>query len=408
MRTVKQDIVIIGGGAAGFFSALSARSKSQNANISILEGSSKVLSKVLISGGGRCNVTHNMLDSKELVKNYPRGHQELLGAFSRFSVKDTIAWFKYRGVELKAESDGRMFPVSNTSRTIADCLLKECARLSIDIVTGCGVRKVDRLESGEFLLSCSNSTNYQCTTLIVATGGGHTGHAIASTLGHRIVAPVPSLFTFQIKSALIKGLSGISFPNVDLNLRVAKKTYKQTGPILITHWGLSGPAIIKLSAWAARALHENQYKAELSLNLFPEQDPNSLYTLLCQIKESNSNKTLKNTKILDIPKRYWQQLLSIQEVPDSCTWANLSGRHLKNLQDSLMNQKFLVSGKGVFKEEFVTAGGVSLKEVDFRSMESKKCPNLFFAGEVLDIDGVTGGFNFQSAWTTGWIAGQNV
>ncbi|MDJ1172372.1 NAD(P)/FAD-dependent oxidoreductase [Roseofilum sp. BLCC_M154] len=401
-------ILIIGGGAAGFFAAISCKTTNPQREVILLEAGKTLLSKVLISGGGRCNVTHACFDPATLVQSYPRGAKALRGAFTRFQPRDTIAWFESHGVSLKTESDGRMFPVTDDARTIADCLIQAALNLGVEIHTRSpvlGVNTSDRLfriqvKSGQELVEMSGDR------LLLATGSHPSGYQLAQRLGHTLVPPVPSLFTFKINDAALRELSGISVTEARVELPDLKLS--QTGPVLVTHWGLSGPAILKLSAWGARALKKTEYQTPLRINWLPQSKPDDLRQLLIKVKSQLGAKTLWANCPVPIPRRLWQYLLEKCGVGDRLQWAQFSKTQLNQLVQALTQDTYQISGKGVFKEEFVTCGGIPLKEVNFKTLESRCCPGLHFAGEILDIDGITGGFNFQNAWTTGWLAGKGV
>jgi predicted Rossmann fold flavoprotein len=405
-------IAVIGGGAAGYFAAINCAETFPQANVTLLEGTTRPLTKVRISGGGRCNVTHDCFDVATLVKNYPRGERELRGPFSKFQPRDTIEWFAKRGVELKIERDGRMFPVTNKSSTIIDCLEKAAADHKVNKRMGSDAiaKGIKRLPQGGFEITFKDKTEI-FDRVLLATGSSPQGHSLAASLGHTITPLAPSLFTFEIKDARLGGLEGTSFALADLTLTPegsGKTRFKQTGPLLITHWGLSGPAVLKLSAWVARELFAADYKAELKVNFFSDYTTDSMLQTLMDHKLANPKLIAVNDLPFAITKRFWQRLLNPLGVDGKTFWASVSKEQLKKLATELCEGIYHVTGKGEFKEEFVTCGGVSLKEVDFRTMESRVCPGLFFAGEILDIDGITGGFNFQNAWTTGWIAGQHL
>ena len=410
--STKHKIAIIGGGAAGFFSAISAATHSPESEVTIYEATNKLLAKVLISGGGRCNVTNNTPEITELIKNYPRGNKELRGPFSVFAVKDTIAWFTEHGVELKAEADGRMFPTTDSSETIAQCLIQTARNAGVKILMKHKVSKIlkssDNSQSS-YQLYCGRApgelqnTNYD--KVILTTGGSKSSLNLASSLGHTITDLVPSLFSFEINDTRLTALSGISFQDVSLELLCSGKKFKHAGPILITHWGLSGPATIKLSALAAKELFAEKYKAQLKINFFPNENQESMFAILNQQRRDRIRAVASIDSFLDIPKRYWATIVDRVAGKERQIWNEFSKKQLLALAAELTGARFEVDGKGVFKDEFVTCGGVSLKEINFKTMESKIAPGLHFAGEVLDIDGITGGFNFQSAWTGGWIAG---
>ncbi|WP_017324802.1 NAD(P)/FAD-dependent oxidoreductase [Synechococcus sp. PCC 7336] len=401
--------IAIGGGAAGFFGAIAAARP--HTRVTLLEAGRQVLAKVRISGGGRCNVTHACFDPARLVKHYPRGHKALLGPLNQFQPRDTVAWFQQRGVQLKTEADGRMFPVTDDSGTIVDCLVQSARRAGVEMRTGSPVVKVARrgtdtplfdvhLQSGEVL---------ECDRLLLATGSSPQGHRIARSLGHRIVPPVPSLFTFNIRDDRLQGLAGVSVPEVNLKLQMANKTkLEQSGPLLVTHWGVSGPAVLKLSAWGARALHDSHYRAQLSIHWLPQWNGEEVRQQLRALKLEAAKRAIASRPCFGLPKRLWQAIAIAAGIPADRRWADLSNKMLNRLAQALTQSQFEIRGKSNFKEEFVTCGGVELDRVDFKTMESRCCAGLYFAGEVLDIDGVTGGFNFQSAWTTSWIAGRAI
>lgn len=398
-------VVVIGGGAAGFFGAIACAKANPHTRVTLLEASRQPLAKVRISGGGRCNVTHACFDPAGLVQNYPRGGRALRGAFSRFQASDTVAWFAAHGVKLKTESDGRMFPITDSSETIVDCLMDAAVASGVEVYTGATVVSVSRQIAG-FEISLK-SRNLQSDCLLLATGSSQIGYQIAKSLGHQIEPPVPSLFTFNVLDRQLRELAGISINSVQLRLSVDSKTkLEQTGPLLITHWGLSGPAVLKLSAWGARVLHDCNYQATLLINWLPQLNPEDLRQKLLAVKVECSKKAITLHRGVDLPHRLWQYLVACAGIGTEDRWAGLSNKTLNQLVQELTQGKYLIQGKGAFKEEFVTCGGVSLKEVNFKTMESRCCSGLYFAGEILDIDGVTGGFNFQSAWTTAWIAGQ--
>lgn len=408
---MKKQIAIIGAGAAGYFAAITASENPLNHCV-LIEASNKPLAKLLISGGGRCNVTNVITEPKELIKNYPRGSKELLGAFTRFNSANTVEWFESRGVKLHAEADGRMFPVTNQSRTVEKCLRDTATKNGVEFLLGKKIKTVrkskDHLGNEIFELSFIDGKVIFASSIILATGSSSSGYKIAESLGHKIIDLVPSLFTFEIKDKRLEDLSGISFEKVTAKLCCSnKKAYEQTGPMLITHWGLSGPAIIKLSAWGARELYQSDYNSDLAINFIPEMSFDKCLSLLLEKKLDSPKKSIKNEIFLDIPRAYWERIVSMSSARENMTWADASKVMIQNIAKELTSAEFEIIGKGKFKEEFVTCGGVDLKEVDFRTMQSKVCPGLFLAGEVLDLDGVTGGFNFQAAWTSGFIAGEN-
>lgn len=410
-------IVVIGGGAAGFFGAVTCASAYPRAQVTLLEAGRQLLSKVRISGGGRCNVTHACFDPALLVQNYPRGSKGLRGAFTRFQPKDTVTWFQSHSVQLKTESDGRMFPVTDDSETIVNCLIQAAKDAGVTLRTGTPVKAVRRyspqpLVQGrsareEFEVELKNGEILRCDRILLATGSNPQGYAIARELGHTIESPVPSLFTFTIADSRLQDLAGVSANPACLRLPEAGKTLKeQTGPLLITHWGLSGPAVLKLSAWGARFLHEHHYQTPLLVNWLPQHSQDSLRKMLLAVKSQLPRRQVTTSCPVPVPKRLWMNLVVSVGIGAEERWAEVSKKALNQLVQELTQGQYLIKGKGVFKEEFVTCGGITLKEVDFKRMESRLIPGLHFAGEILDIDGVTGGFNFQSAWTTGWLAGQ--
>jgi predicted Rossmann fold flavoprotein len=394
-------IIVIGGGAGGFFGAINRALVAPQDEVILLEAA-QPLAKVRISGGGRCNVTHHCFEPAQLVQNYPRGGRALRGAFTRFAPQDTVAWFRHQGVILKTEADGRMFPVSDSSQTIVDCLLSTAKRLGVKILVGMAVKQVEQ----GFRIILKNGQVWESDRLLLATGSNPSGYRFAQALGHTIIPPVPSLFTFTISDPRLQGLAGVAFDKVRLQLTLTK--LEQTGPLLITHWGLSGPAVLKLSAWGARILAASHYQHPLTINWVPEHNAHSLRELFLQTKQDSPKKKILGYAPVSLPRRFWQQILTYLGIKPETLWADFSKSHLQQLTEELTQGRYQVQGKGVFKEEFVTCGGVDLKEVNFKTMESKLCLGLFFAGEVLDIDGVTGGFNFQSAWTTAWLAAQSM
>ncbi|MDZ4724129.1 MAG: NAD(P)/FAD-dependent oxidoreductase [candidate division Zixibacteria bacterium] len=406
-----KSIAVIGGGAAGYFGAIAATENNPNATVTLFESTNDPLNKVRISGGGRCNVTHACFEPSELIEKYPRGSNELRGSFTRFQPKDTIEWFESRGVKLKTESDGRMFPITDRSETIIECLQQSAehagvnTRLRTKITTIQNVS--DENDHTHFELETLSGETVRFDFVLLTTGSSPYGTKLAESLGHTIIPPVPSLFTFKIKDPRVQDLAGVSFPDSTARLEIDKhKPFTQSGPILITHWGLSGPAVLKLSAWAARELHDASYQAALFVNWCDSETEASALTKISVFKEKFSKRTISANSPVDIPKRFWARLIELQGIDAEMTWANITKKQMSVIAQELTASKLAVSGRGIFKEEFVTCGGVALKEVDFRTMQSRIYPGLFFAGEILDIDGVTGGFNFQSAWTTSWLAGQ--
>ncbi|GAB1542785.1 NAD(P)/FAD-dependent oxidoreductase [Scytonema sp. NUACC21] len=403
-------VVVVGGGAAGFFGAIAAAEANPHAQVTLLEASRQPLSKVRISGGGRCNVTHACFEPSGLVQNYPRGGKALLGAFTRFQAKDTVAWFASRGVPLKTEPDGRMFPITDSSETIVNCLMKTAKATGVELQTGISVTTINHsLTDGKesrFEIALKSGEILECDRLLLATGSNPVGYKLAKHLGHTVEPPVPSLFTFNIPDPALRELAGVSVESVRLCLTVPEKPkIEQVGPVLITHWGLSGPAVLKLSAWGARVLHSSNYKAALSINWLPHLKPEEVRQQLLAVKNEWGQRAMSLHRGADLPHRLWRYVISRVGIAPENRWAELPNKTMNLLVQEITQGKFLIQGKGVFKEEFVTCGGVNLKEISFKTMESKLVPGLYFAGEILDIDGVTGGFNFQSAWTTGYLAG---
>ncbi|MBN3905974.1 MAG: NAD(P)/FAD-dependent oxidoreductase [Nostoc sp. NMS1] len=400
-------IVVIGGGAAGFFGAIACAKANPDAQVTLLEASRQPLAKVLISGGGRCNVTHACFDAEELVQNYPRGAKALRGALTRFGPQDTVAWFAADGVYLKTEADGRMFPVTNTSETIVECLVKAVAKSGVKLRVGTHVTSVKRTAAdGGFDILLKSEETIKCDRLLLATGSSIVGYKIVQELGHQIEPPVPSLFTFNILDQKLRELAGVSVNSAQLRLSAGGKSQlQQTGPLLITHWGLSGPAVLKLSAWGARVLQESRYQATLLINWLPLMHQEQVREKVLAVKDEWGKKAIALHRGVDLPHRLWQYIITRAGITTDDRWAEISSKTLNQLVQELTQGQYLINGKGAFKEEFVTCGGVKLKEVNFKTMESRLVPGLYFAGEILDIDGVTGGFNFQSAWTTGYLAG---
>ena len=404
------EVLIVGGGAAGFFAAIACAEADPTARITLFERSSRPLNKVRISGGGRCNVTHDSMDPALLAHHYPRGGRALRGPLSRFGPLETIAWFAAQGVELKTESDGRMFPITDDSETIVSTLGNAAERASVRIRTRAPVTNVERSpgtngsRSGGFSITLAGEETVRADRVLLATGSNPRAYAWAESLGHAIVPPVPSLFTFEIDDPRLEGLAGISVP--DARVQLVGTKHEQRGPLLITHWGLSGPAVLKLSAWAARELFEREYDATILVDWLAHLHPERVAESLAAHKQGEARKLVASSNPFEMPQRLWQSLVKAAAVTDAKRWADLSKRDTRSLVDELSRGRFQIRGKGVFKEEFVTCGGIRLDEVDFRTMESKVCRGLHLAGEILDIDGVTGGFNFQNAWTTGWLAGR--
>lgn len=392
------DIIIIGGGAAGFFAAINIAEQNPNLSIAILERGKTGLQKVKISGGGRCNVTHAEFTPSELIENYPRGKKELLGPFHTFMTGDTIAWFEERGIVLKIEEDGRMFPVSNSSQTIIDCFLNEAKKYNVEILYNHTVKTVI-INEDKFIVK-TNQGNLSANKIIMATGSNPKIWNLLSDWGHTIVSPVPSLFTFDIKDGRIKDIPGVVAKDVEV--RVVDTDLISEGPLLITHVGMSAPSILKLSAFGAVELAKLNYNFKISVN-FIRYDIESCVEYLKSAKQEYSKKTVLNSVQFDLPKRLWKKLVLASNIQETERWADLNKVQLETLANQLTNAVFQVIGKSTFKEEFVTAGGVDLKEINFKTFESKRIPNLYFAGEVMNVDAVTGGFNFQNAWTSAFI-----
>ncbi len=398
------DVIVVGGGPAGYFAAIRAAELKPKLRVLIIERSSQPLGKVLISGGGRCNVTHACFDPAQLVSFYPRGGMALRGAFTRFQPADTIKWFEEHGVRLKTEADNRMFPLSDSSKTIVDCLREAAQNAGVKLHLGTSLQKVEKISKGGFRLELREGAEFyplQTKKLVIATGSDPKTREIVKSLGHTVEETVPSLFTFNVKDKRIEGLSGVAVENVTLKM----DSLTQSGPMLITHWGLSGPAVLRLSAWGARILFEKKYRSTLTVNWLGDYKLDAALEVLQRNKDWHENarkKIAAQPAFSQIPIRLWKQLT--QFIGDK-NWGDISKAEMRKLAEELTAGEFSIKGKGIFKDEFVTCGGVNLDEVDFKTMQSRIVEDLFFAGEVLDIDGITGGFNFQSSWTTGWLAG---
>ncbi|MEP1124814.1 MAG: NAD(P)/FAD-dependent oxidoreductase [Ilumatobacter sp.] len=398
------DLIVIGGGAAGFFSAITCAENSGK-SVLILEKSSQLLQKVKISGGGRCNVTHACFEPRELSRSYPRGEKSLIGPFHRFGAADTVEWFGRRGVVLKTEADGRMFPDTDSSQTIIDVLLDAAEAAGVRVHTSEGVTSVVRNEDA-FGVATDAGRSYTAANVLLATGGtrNHAGDELAGRLGHALAPATPSLFTFKVDDPRLEGLLGLSVSPADVIIRGSR--LRSRGPVLITHWGLSGPGILKISAHGARDLAELDYRFDISVNWLPDTDPAEV---VAEKRLDDAKRQISTRSPFDtIPKRLWVSLLAAAEIPDATTWAQLAKKDANRLLGQLTDSTFAVTGKSTNKDEFVTCGGVALDEIDFRTMESKLVPGLYFAGEVIDVDGITGGFNFQNAWTTGFHAGSDI
>lgn len=399
-----KKLIVIGGGAAGFFAAINAAELNSELEVLILEGSNKVLQKVKVSGGGRCNVTHACFVPNELVEFYPRGKKELLGPFHKFMTGDTMEWFENRGVSLKIEDDNRIFPESNSSQTIIDCFLETAKNAGVEVKMSTRVDSIKKNDD-QFVIT-TNLEEFIADYVLIAAGSNAKVWEMVGSLEHTIVPPVPSLFTFNIESDIIKDIPGVSVPWG--SVKVLNSKLAESGPLLITHWGLSGPGILKLSAWGALEMYKKHYCFEIEVNWLSKKIENVL-DFLKVTKKKHSKKMVANHSVFEeISKRFWLKLVASAAIPPNFQWAQLSNKQLEDLATQLTKCKFKVTGKSTFKDEFVTAGGVDLKEINFKRFESKLHKNLFFAGEVLNIDAVTGGFNFQNAWTSAWIVANSI
>ena len=419
------DVIVVGGGAAGFYAAIQIAEANPKLTIAIFERGKTVLGKVKVSGGGRCNVTHAEFNPKELVTNYPRGEKELLGPFYTYCTGDVMRFFEERGIPLKIENDGRVFPISNNSQSIIDCFMGEVERLSIKVLRNNTVKTFKASEEvSEGWCITTKNKHYHCRSLLMATGSNPKIWNLLQQLGHKIVNPVPSLFTFNSNNDRIKGIQGVSthaivqvLPRRQYDSKIAiqlKSSIKQEplleseGALLITHWGFSGPAILKLSAWGATILNGMDYQFRVEVNWLPDYSTESLEGLFMEIKREEAKKTVLKTNAVNIPKRLWNNLAKAAGITPELRWADISKKQLRLLAEQLTKSNFKIEGKSTFKEEFVTAGGVDLKEINFKTFESRKLKNVYFAGEVINVDGITGGFNFQNAWTGAYIAAQAI
>ncbi len=400
----QRKVYIIGGGAAGFFAALAAKEADPEAMVSIWERTANLLVKVRISGGGRCNVTHACFDPRVLAQNYPRGSKELIGPFTRFQPKDTVEWFESRGVTLKTEADGRMFPITDNSESIINCLLSECKKLGVEIQTRQFIETITK-EGDQFLIKLDKGETFPCDAVILATGSGAHGHDLAKAFGHTIQKPIPSLFTFNIPNFSLIDLSGIAVQNATVSIVGAN--LKQKGPLLITHWGFSGPAALKLSAWGAEFLHEKNYQTEICIDWISNVSREEILNAFESLKKTQPQQQFSKNNLFGLPKNLWKKFVELQGIPEDKKILDISKKDYFKFCEKLKTDIYKMHGKTTHKEEFVTCGGVTRSEIDFKTMESRLCPGLYFAGEVIDIDAVTGGFNFQNAWTTGWIAGKS-
>lgn len=396
-----KQIIIIGGGAAGFFCAANLDEKKYK--VTILEQNSDVLQKVKISGGGRCNVSHACFDPKELVQFYPRGNKELLSVFTKFQPGDTMEWFEKRNISLKIENDNRIFPQSNSSQTIINTFLNEIQQKNIEVKTKCSVKEIEKRD--ENYLVKTSLGDFEADFVIYTTGSSPKSLKMIQNLGHKIIDLVPSLFTFNIKDPLLKDIPGTSFEMAETSIPTLKT--EESGPLLITHWGLSGPAILKISAWEAINLAKVKYNFEIEVN-FISKDIDDAEELFQNFKISNPKKTIGQSKIFDMTNRFWQRILEVSNINLNKQVAQISGKEMQTILTNLCKKKFQVTGKSTFKDEFVTAGGVDLKEINFKNMSSKILPNFYVAGEVLNIDAVTGGFNFQACWSEAWLIAQDL
>ena len=401
------DLAIIGGGAAGFMAAITAAENGVK-RIIILEGSSKIMEKVRISGGGRCNVTNATWIPNELAENYPRGGIRLLESFNRFAAGDVFDWFEKRGLKLKIEEDQRVFPVSNSSSDVINCLTKSAIKSNVEIITRFFVKEILITDDNLFNIFSRQKEKIIARNIILSTGGNPSGYKLAQNLGHSIVKPVPSLFTFSTKEPKLNECSGVSIKNIDIAIKLNNKTFENRGDLLITHWGFSGPAVLKLSSIAARELFEQKYKFDLIIK-WSNLEYKELKEKINYIKVNKGKLNLINIRPLPfLTKRLWIFLLNKLDINKNRKWSDLLADERERIIDCLLKDKYVISGKGPFGEEFVTSGGVKINEVGFKTMESLICPGLFFSGEVLDVDGITGGFNFQHCWTSGWLAGKAI
>jgi predicted Rossmann fold flavoprotein len=407
MRENVFDLIVIGGGASGFYGAIRTAEMKPGSKILILEKTTKLLSKVRVSGGGRCNVTHDEPNPFRLADHYPRGEKQLRNMFKHFNAVDVVKWFESKGVQLKTEEDGRMFPVTDDSETIIECFLSEASRLGIAIQTSKTVKEISSDENG-FQISCLDESDFFTKKILVASGGNANGdsYSFIRRLGHKINEPIPSLFTFNDPERTLSDLMGLSVKNAEV--RINKTKFLSQGPLLITHWGLSGPAVIRLSAWAAAYLHEQRYTFDVSINWTGSLQEDKIRGTLASHREKHGKQKIISKPLFEIPQRLWQRLNEFAEIPENKIWSELPQRNLNKLIENLIRCQVAIRGKTTFKEEFVTCGGVDLSEVNSETLESRKIKNLFFAGEVLHIDGETGGFNFQAAWTTANLAAKSI
>ena len=409
----QQSIAIIGGGASGIFASLRcaevAEAKKIDVDIRVFEASSRFLKKVRISGGGRCNITHHIFEVNDFCLNYPRGRKELLSPFQKFQAADTVEWFSKRGVSLKYEIDGRMFPITDSSETIIDCFMQEAKKYKVKLLNKMNVKNLKKLDNGKIFVLINDDESFIADSVLIATGSMPGGYHLAKNLGHSTTEIVPSLFTFKIKDTILENLPGTSFSEAALTLKIdGTKPFEQKGPLLITHWGLSGPSLLKLSAWAAREMMHANYKAKIIVNWLGIEHQNDAEKLIRTIRKNNTKTSVGKAYPNELTKRFWIQLLIKCRISKEKNWSEISKKELNLILKNLFSCELDVLGKSRFKDEFVECGGINLKEINFKTMESKICSGLYFSGEVMDIDGITGGFNFQSAWTSGWIAGNHM
>jgi len=405
---MSKKIAVIGGGAAGYFTAINAARLNPQLTVTLYEKSKEVLSKVRISGGGRCNVTHHCYDPERLSTFYPRGGKMLRWSFERFQAEDTVRWFESRGVSLKAEEDGRMFPVTDSSETIINCLMSEARSNGVTVRTKTNINRIRPKKNSGFELELLKNGKENADAVVVATGGYNREKAYQwiQDLGHTIQKPVASLFTFNFREKIFADLAGISVEEAEVHIKETR--YTETGPVLLTHWGLSGPAVLKLSAWAARELHRKEYRYDIKVNWAAPLNEEDVRRMLISLREQNTRKQVNKQDQFSFPVRLWTRFAELADIDPEKRWAEVSNREIHDLTQQLVNAVYSVQGKTTYKEEFVTCGGVSLKEINPDTLESKKIPGLYFVGEVLDIDGVTGGFNFQAAWTNGMLAAEAI
>lgn len=401
-------IAVIGGGAAGYFTAVNTARLRPDARITIFEKGREVLSKIRISGGGRCNVTHNCFDPEQLSASYPRGAKMLRWNFEHFQPRDTIEWFRQRGVELKTEADGRMFPVTDSSATIIDCLVQEAKRYGVTVRTKTAVKSVDPLSDGTFQVHLKGHDTVKADKVVIAAGGfsREKSYGWIKKLGHSIQTPVASLFTFNFRDKIFKALAGISLEDVEIAIKGI--SYQEVGPVLFTHWGLSGPAVLKLSSFAARKLFQKEYRFDIEVNWLSDADEQAVREMLVSFRESNPKQKIQKQNLFPFPQRLWTTFLELSGIDANRRWAELSNKEIHHLIQTLIKGTYSIQGKTTYKDEFVTCGGVALHEIVPDTLESKKIPGLYFIGEVLDIDGITGGFNFQAAWTNSWLAAHHL